>query len=272
MKINKEEIDELAERVVEKYSSTIPINPIEIAAKINVNVIAECYGHYFKGFICYNGTQFIIILNLDRLKDLSYAISRYTFSHELGHYFIGSHRKRLKQGESFAFIGRDLIPPDKKIVEKEAEQFAASLLMPKTKFVSFYKKLNKNGFSAIIGLKTYFNVSVTSAAIRFVDLNLAPCITIMWKEEGIINKGVSKSFYTLVNNESLEFKLNPNRPTFDEIKVCHEASGIEYTRLITPLSSWTYNLSKGFANQFFLTEETLYFKRANLTILYPNHK
>ena len=79
MKINKEEIDELAERVVEKYCTTIPINPIEIATKINVKVIVENYKDYFKGFICYNGTEFFIILNLDKLKDLNYAVSRLYF-------------------------------------------------------------------------------------------------------------------------------------------------------------------------------------------------
>lgn len=269
MRTNKEKIDELAEKVVAKYSTTIPIDPLEIAHKINLNVVSENYEDYFKGFICYDGNQFFIVLNLNQLKDLSYSISRFTFSHELGHYFILSHRNRLKKGESFAFVGKNLISRDKKLVEREAEQFAASLLMPKGHFINYYEKDKKLGFDAIISLKSYFNVSVTSAAIRFVDLNLSPCITVLWEEEGVIYKGVSMKFLKLIESNSIEVKLNPNRPKFEEAEICHELSGIKYVRSITPISSWTYNLSKDFSNKFFLIEETLSFCNKNLTILYP---
>ena len=270
--INKEGIDELAERVVAKYSTCFPICPLEIADKINVKVVAESYGNHFNGFICYNGSEFHIILNLDQIRDINYASSRYTFSHELGHYFIGAHRKRLKQGESFAFLGKNIKHPEKKTIENEAQHFAAALLMPRTQFINYFNELTTEGFEAIIDLKSYFNVSVTSAAIRFVNLNLTPCITILWKEEGIINKGVSEKFLILVNKRSIEVKLNPDRPKFEEVIIFHDSSGIEYTKSITPLSSWTYNLSKDFSNQFFLIEETFSFSKANLTILHPVNK
>jgi Zn-dependent peptidase ImmA (M78 family) len=270
MIINDDEIDELAHRVIAKYSCGIPVNPFDIAEKISVKIIYEPYDHSFKGFICYNGKGFYIILNKNLLKNLNYSITRYTIAHELGHYFIGAHRNRLKQGESFAFQGAGTIPKDKIYVEAQAEQFAASLLMPKVNYNDHYSESAKEGFAAILDLKNYFDVSITSAAIRFNKLNIAPCITVRWKEDKILGKGISNKFIELLDTEVLpEIKLNPERPKFEESLIEDENSGVKYHRCITPLSSWTYNIPKEFANRLFLIEETFQHSYGNLTLLRP---
>lgn len=270
MVINNDEIDELAERVIQKYSGKIPVNPCEIADKINVKIIYESYNHSFKGFICYNGKEFFIILNKNLLKSINYTNARYTMSHELGHYFIGYHRNRLKQGESFAFQDSSLIPTDRRLLEGQAEQFAASLLMPKTNFIDYYNESNKKGFAAILNLKAYFDVSITSAAIRFNKLNITPCITISWNENGIMGKGISTKFLELLNIERMpEIKLNPDRPKLEDTLIIDENSRVEFNKCITPLSSWTYNIPKEFSNQFFLIEETFQHVYGNLTVLRP---
>ncbi len=270
MTIKDEEIDELAEKVVLKYSSGIPLDPIEIANKINVDIVYESYEHPFKGFICYDGKRFYIILNKVLLKNINYSNARYTISHELGHYFLGHHRNRLKQGESFAFQSKTNLPMDKKLLENQAEYFGGALLMPKTKFIEYYDLIKKEGFAAILDLKSYFDVSITSAAIRFNKLDLSPCVSISWNEKGISGKGISNKFLELLGeNARPEIKLNPDRPEFDKVSMYDESSGVKYHRCITPLSSWMYNIPKDFSNQFFLIEETQQYSYGNLTLLRP---
>ena len=116
MEISNNEIDELAERILEKYSTCIPVDPLEIASNNNIEVIAGSYGQFFKGLIKYSNGNFFIFLNLDKLDNPKFTIARYTFSHELGHYFIGTHRKKLKSGESIAFTGKDSKDPEKKLI------------------------------------------------------------------------------------------------------------------------------------------------------------
>ncbi len=267
MEITTDDIDELAERIVLKYSTEFPINPIQIASKLKIEVIEGNYETFFKGLIKYENGCFYILLNLDILKNRRYVMARYTCSHELGHFFLPNHRRRLKLGQSIAFSRSELKDSSKKAIEDEAQQFAASLLMPKTHFNTSYIEFGKYGFEAIFALKTYYDVSVTTAIIRFTHLNLEPSISILWTDQGIINKGVSKGFEMAIGNRKVAVKLNLERPLFDEQEIIDDLTQIHYFRSITPLSSWSYNLPKDFSNECFVIEETMYSKWYNLTLL-----
>lgn len=267
MEIPSEEIDELAERIISKYSTEFPINPFKIASKLEIDVIEGNYGEYFKGLIKYANRRFYILLNLDFLKKSHYAVARFTCSHELGHYFLKKHRNRLKLGQSIAFSGSSLKHAEKKIFEKEAQQFAASFLMPKNHFKTSYLEFGKQGFEAICALKSFYSVSVTTAMIRLVKLDLEPIVSITWTEQGILNKGISDSFISAINGQGLSIKLNLDRPLLEEEDVVDELTGIKYCRSITPLSSWSYNLPKRFSNAFFVVEETMYTKYYNMTLI-----
>lgn len=267
MEIPSEEIDELAERIISKYSTEFPIDPFQIATKLEIDVIEGNYGRYFRGLIKYANRRFYILLNLDFLKKSYYSVARYTCSHELGHYFLKKHRNRLKLGQSIAFSGSSLENAEKKTFEKEAQQFAASLLMPKNHFKSSYVEFGKQGFEAICALKLFYGVSVTTAMIRLVKLNLEPILSITWTEQGILNKGVSDSFVLAIGGRELFVKLNLDRPLLEEDVIIDELTGIKYHRSITPLSSWSYNLPKNFSNEFFVVEETMYTKYYNMTLI-----
>jgi len=265
-----EEIENLAEKVLKKYSTCLPVEPLEIAKKLTLKVLFEPYENYFRGNILLLGREFYILLNSEILKDINYTGARYTLAHELGHYFIKTHRDRIKKGEPLAFSGKEVNSENKKIIEREAEQFAASLLMPRIKVINYFKNTKSRGFELVIGIKSFFNVSMTSAAIRYNRLNLTPSITVSWSLKGIIGKGVSEKFLELLNNDySLQIKINPDRPKYDEEEIINKESGIKYYRSITPLSSWVYDVPKGISNEIFLIEETLYYKHGNLTVLRP---
>ncbi|UII77148.1 hypothetical protein LV716_04995 [Flagellimonas sp. HMM57] len=173
----------------------------------------------------------------------------------------------MKLGQSIAFSGTSLKYAEKKILEGEAQQFAASLLMPKGHFTTSYMEFGKQGFEAIFALKSFYNVSVTTAMIRFVRLDLEPTVSVTWTQQGILNKGVSKSFASTIGDHGLSIKLNLERPLLEEKVKVDDLTKIEYHQSVTPLSSWSYNLQKDFANKFFVIEETMYSKYYNITLL-----
>ncbi|MEQ6118923.1 ImmA/IrrE family metallo-endopeptidase [Reichenbachiella sp. MALMAid0571] len=269
MEISNQEIDDIAEKIIKKYSKQFPVDPIEIAQSVGIEIIEGSRDYPFKGLIRRQDGIFYIILNMHILENVNYSMCRYTISHELGHYFIRHHRNKLKKGESIAFTGKDSANPKKKMLEDQAQQFAASLLMPKSQFIKYFTQIEETGFLSIIRLKEHFNVSITSATIRFTHLNLEPAISILWKDSEIINKGISDSFREILNLDDVKIKLNLDRPKFEEEEVSNSKTGIRFYTSITPLSSWVHNVDKNWSNSFFVIEETFYCKHWNLTLLRP---
>lgn len=84
--------------------------------------------------------------------------NRFTIMHEIGHYVLHSEsgRKKIKA----ARFGDSL-------VEREANQFAASFLMPKEKFLAEWNKNN-----SLTHLTSKFLVSLTAARVRLSYLGV----------------------------------------------------------------------------------------------------
>lgn len=107
---------------------------------------------------------------------------RFTFAHELGHYFL--HKDELKKGNGYfvdnektfslfrACFSRQLEDVDtqvkRKVMESEANCFAAELLMPKALVEKAYPELNYN----IKELASFFRVSEQAMTFRLFNLSL----------------------------------------------------------------------------------------------------
>ena len=97
---------------------------------------------------------------------------RFTLAHELGHYFIDTHRVGLKKG---------LLKPHPShtnqkqhhAIEREADYFASCLLMPESRF---QKDILKKKFSPELldCLKNEYNVSRTACVLRYADIGNHP--------------------------------------------------------------------------------------------------
>src|SRR5690606_8925165 len=106
------------------------------------------------------------------------------FAHELGHYFIDTHRNALKQG---------LVPQHPSIIsinqknpiEKEADYFAACLLMPETIFKNFCYKRPLSG-RLIDDLSLSFKVSKLAVVFRYFSLNMFPMALVFSKGGKIV--------------------------------------------------------------------------------------
>jgi hypothetical protein len=97
---------------------------------------------------------------------------RFTVAHELGHYFLDGHYEYIfadKRGrhQSDSGFGSE----DK--YEREADAFAAALLMPEKLFLAG-SGWTKTGFKAIESLAEACNTSLTATAIRYACLSVDP--------------------------------------------------------------------------------------------------
>lgn len=99
-------------------------------------------------------------------------------AHELGHYFIPAHRMGLMSGEmkphgSVSFIKN--LPVWQ--IEREADAFASTLLMPSESFKDYVRGEPFN-FQLIETIADKYMVSKSAAALRFVDIGNHPIMVV----------------------------------------------------------------------------------------------
>jgi Zn-dependent peptidase ImmA (M78 family) len=179
----RKDLSDLAEGISEQYFNSAPILPENIADKCG---ITYCYGYYknaFDGLIEHKAGKFHIYLNLDRLRKENCPRARFTFGHELGHYFIDEHRIPLKNGKVPSHPSFNKLM-NKNPVEQEADYFASCLLMPSSYFKT--KCLRRPLSPELIeDLGNYFNTSTSSVIFRYFSLNLFPMVIILSKNKAI---------------------------------------------------------------------------------------
>lgn len=114
-------------------------------------------------------------------------------AHELGHYFIDTHRQALQSGVAPSHLS-SVDHESKNPVEREADHFAANLLMPRVRFSKATKTMPP-GLESIVALSKEFGTSLTSTAIRYASLDIIPCAVIKWSSDGLGWKWISGSLW-----------------------------------------------------------------------------
>lgn len=167
MEIEKLITDKKILSIYQKYQNTMPFQVVEFANEIGVDVYTDTLPSNISGKIEKKDDKFICYVNKKN------AVNRqvFTIAHELGHYFI--HQKYFetnniieeKEEKTLYNTFQKDQPQDysaeQKKMEKEANEFAAELLMPerivKEKWQE-YKSVNK--------MAKYFGVSEIAMSIR----------------------------------------------------------------------------------------------------------
>ena len=104
---------------------------------------------------------------------------RFSIGHELGHYFLDHNRGSVHVDSKILFRRKDSDKDDRK-KEREANQFAAELLMPSSWLMKelIDEQGNEHSFwekeDFISELSHKYQVSVSAMAIRLEELNLMP--------------------------------------------------------------------------------------------------
>lgn len=185
---------EQAEGIVSQLGfDAAPIEPARVADSEAPLLIVKSgdYRGQFDGQLEYHRgkNRFLLFFNTkydDPLSGEQHPRTRFSFAHELGHYFIERHRVYLMRGgpshgsrsEFFSDV----------TIEREADAFAAGLLMPK-RLVRPRVNAGELSFSRIKEIAKTFRTSLVSTTIRGVELSDFPCAVV-----GIRDSSIAWSF------------------------------------------------------------------------------
>ena len=111
---------------------------------------------------------------------------RFLVAHELGHFYLPEHREYLTSG---VWHGSHSGFVSDKPIEREADQFAAALLMPRWEFKRRVS-MKSRGVCTLGDLAAFanevFQTSLSSTAIRYAQLNFEPCSVILSRDGQVL--------------------------------------------------------------------------------------
>ena len=196
----------LQRRALEKAQAIVSVLKIN-ELPVDLDLIAESEERFlvvksgdfkglFDGRLEYHPKQNRFILFYNNKYDLSqsdcsHPRTRFSFAHELGHYFLDHHRAYLMQGGATHNSKGSLFSDVS--MEREADAFAAGLLMPSL-LVRNYINQSSTELEHAIALAEACNTSILSACIRAIELSDFPCSVFAIKGGRVIWKAVSDAF------------------------------------------------------------------------------
>jgi len=154
----------------------VPVDPFKIAEEEGIELAPGCYGLKFDARIEYSrDIDNFILYYREPGPDRSPGRVRFSIAHELGHFYLPAHRERIEKGQAHNSTP-DFRSPHP--IEREADEFAASLLMPPALFVAAVRRFRQCVciLAEICTLaEDVFGTSITSTAIRYCEHDLEPC-------------------------------------------------------------------------------------------------
>lgn len=172
-------IEAIAEEVRAVHNLTAPpIDVVQLAQDEGIVLAPSSgYGEEFNGRIEFRRDKQKFILFYPTRPDGSLSQrQRFSVGHELGHYYLDAHREALIQGTSHSSTPGFIC---KEAFEREADEFAASLMIPQ-KFIE--KRLERRDFmdlKSVIALAGECQTSSQCAAIRYATFTGEPCSVIL---------------------------------------------------------------------------------------------
>lgn len=153
-----------AQRLLDKYGSKVPpINVFDIASDEGLEIVyfkPDGEFHDVSGLLDKEDRK--IYLNVEEPAERQ----TYTIAHELGHYLLDH-----KPDEYGVYKRHSFTDVDKPGAEKEADKFAAELLMPESMVTSTMKQYDLTRLDAQI-LAKLFGVSRSAMTFRLKSLGL----------------------------------------------------------------------------------------------------
>ena len=165
--ITSEEMCKRFHMATKKHGNTFPVSVIDIAREMGVSVkLSNDLPDKLSGLIGKLDENFVILVNARH----SAGRMSFTIAHEIGH--LIEHFDFLNNGKEIISGIKSCLPRCDRIdnneynkMEKQANKFAADLLMPQAEFL---KKCEE--FDSIEEIAQYFGVSVPAASVRANNL------------------------------------------------------------------------------------------------------
>jgi Zn-dependent peptidase ImmA (M78 family) len=181
-----------AERLAMEHSfDALPIDPRALAEKVGIPVFEKPASPGVSGMLIRSGNTFAIAYATHVSNE---GFRRFSIAHELGHYFLPGHVDRILASDGThesraGFTARDNH-------EREADNFAAGLLMPRKLFVRAQRQAGE-GLQAIEQLASTCLTSLSATAIRFAEFVDIPLAVVLSKQEQIEYCCMSRQFKAL---------------------------------------------------------------------------
>lgn len=181
-----------------------------------IRSVGRDFGNAFDGRIRYVGNRFLLCYNTSfnekfRKNGKHHSKVLFTIGHELGHYFLEHHRNALvenrKPHQSFTEF------TSKNLVEREADHFAAGLLMPSSLMKPRINSANFPSIDSMLDVRSQFNVSLTGFLVRWVQTSDFPCAVVATKN-GIIRFGWTSSALQRIGCYSVFKRYEADSPEF----------------------------------------------------------
>ncbi len=185
------QVERAAEEALTAHGlAALPVDPFGLARLEHIRVAPGRYGGSFDGRIEFRGSpedgDFYLFYEEAAPPRRPASRVRFSVAHELGHYFLPAHRDYLVSGQWHGTHAR-LLRSHR--VEREADWFAAALLMPRRRFVE-QARHRAADFCTLADLAVLadrvFCTSLTSTVLRYVQLNFAPCGVLLSDRERVI--------------------------------------------------------------------------------------
>lgn len=176
------ELSELAESIADYYFPTGIVYPEQIAEKKGISYNYGDYGTAFDGLIEQEHGNFHIFIN-EHSYAPEHVRSRFTFAHELGHYFIDEHRQALLSGRTPSHPSV-INFSSKNPVELEADHFASSLLLPENRVRKDCIKRPFN-FKLIEDLSVKYQTSITATVLKLMTIDKHPIMLVCSQDRKI---------------------------------------------------------------------------------------
>ncbi|HMM12892.1 MAG TPA: ImmA/IrrE family metallo-endopeptidase [Bacteroidales bacterium] len=198
--INKPMIERLASDLAESFFRYPgPVVPQTIAEGLEIGYCYVRRNDAFDGLIEYFEGEWFIYINLrNDQSNPSHPRVRFSFAHELGHYIIDDHRVNLRKPGVRPHGSQGMLWIDIK-AEREAEYFAAALLMPR-EWVLYDLRGRKFSAALIEEISNNYQVSYTAALMRFIELGNHPILVVCSHNNIIQWRQMSEDFpFRLIN-------------------------------------------------------------------------
>lgn len=118
----KRELEDLADFIATEKNDKPPVNIAAIAEDNGITYCLGDYQNYFDGLLEYEDGLFHVFINNYGRYNLNTPRIRFSFAHELGHFFIDEHRLVLESGKSLHHPSKYSFD-QRNPVEKEADFF-----------------------------------------------------------------------------------------------------------------------------------------------------
>lgn len=151
----------------------LPVNPSEIAKDLGIVVQAKpAISAGVSGMLIRHDDQFGIAYATHIDNE---GFQRFSVSHELGHYLLPGHIDAVLGNENIHESHAGFVSDDR--YEREADHFAAGLLMPSFLFKNTLET-TAEGLGAVDALSAQCKTSLTATAIRYAQLTDSPTAAI----------------------------------------------------------------------------------------------